>query len=909
LLTFHRRPAKPLRPAGPVQRHRRHRSFSGVSVTAIGSTIGARLAATFLSFVAGVIAARELGEHGRGVLALLIAVPAAFSVLGVVGLDTANLRFAGRSHTAFLRIIRIAVLFSLLAGTAISAAWLAAGARWPAVRLGLSPGLALLCAMLCPITVLLTLLGAAEVGRGRIQVFNLVTAGAVAAYLVAIAVLAASGQLTVIRCFASYAASQIFSVIVLLLAAGRPVHEAGERVPLREYSGYSLRAYLPNIAQYGMLRMDVPVIQILAGTNAVALYAVALPFAEAMLLLPIAVSLVMFPQITSGTLSRRETGEISRAVLAGSAMLAGSVALIIPIAVPLIYGSVFRGSVLVIWCMLPGVVIFGAGRTVQTYLAGTDRLGPVILASGAGIAAGFVSLIALSPRFGAAGAGAADSIGYFAYAAVILRWTRRDGPLAVAGARAVSRCRQAGTAMGAVAASATSVSRLTIFGCAIAATGALAAAVLSTGSISSLLAILAVLVAIIAVASPATGCYLLAVAIPVTQTPRGVAVISVRDLLALIVACLIGQIAAGRAARPRTFTAAVAAACAGYFLLSAILVGGQGATSKDLLNVAELSIPLLCLPLILRAGPVARHAAIVFSFATACLAVVEVGMSRASAAAAGNFSAVTNAAIAAGQTGAVDHNVEGALFVLALCVFLARFPHTRHGLGKLAVTAAIIAMVAGVAYSFSRESYFGALAVFIVFALRRPRHGLIGAAALAGVLLFLAPSTITARISSIWQGSSLDASSAVRLDLWTSALRMFAHQPLLGVGYLHFAGQLPAYFVSTGNDATPALQLSALVYAHSTYLTVLAETGIIGGALLATLILAGWRRIWPAARAGDEAGECALLAFVGLGVCSIFGEPLFAPALLAAFLLIVLAAGPRWAGLGGKAADTAAADA
>ena len=625
MLTFHRRPARALRPAASVQRHRGRLFISGISVATVGSTLGARLAATFLSFVAGIIAARELGEHGRGVLALLIAVPAAFSVLGVVGLDTANLRFAGRSHTAFLRIIRVAVMFSLLAGTAASAAWLLASAWWPAVRLGLSPELALLCALLCPITVLLTLLGAAEVGRGRIQVLNIVTAGAVAAYLVAIAVLAASDQLTVIRCFVSYAASQIVSVIVLLLTTGRRVQEVGEKVPFREYSGYSLRAYLPNIAQYGMLRMDVPVIQVLAGTNAVALYAVALPFAEAMLLLPIAVSLVMFPQVTSGTLSRKATGDISAAVFAGTAVLAGVAALIVPIAVPLIYGSAFRGSVLVIWCMLPGVVIFGAGRTVQTYLAATDRLGPVILAAGAGIVVGLVSLVTLSPRFGAAGAGAADSVGYFAYAAVILRWVRRNGPLAIAAAKAISYCRQAGATTGATMGGATGVSRLTIFGCVAAAAGALVAALLSTASTPTLIDILAILLVLIAVAWPTAGLYMLAIAIPVTQTPRGAAVISVRDLLVLVIACLIGQMAVSSLAKPRTFIAATAAAGVSYFLVSAVLVGGQGATSKDLLNIAELSIPLLCLPLIVRTGTVARRAAIVFSFSTACLAVAEVG--------------------------------------------------------------------------------------------------------------------------------------------------------------------------------------------------------------------------------------------------------------------------------------------
>ena len=403
MLTSHRGPAEAREPTAPKRQRGWRLLIPEISVAAVSSTIGTRLAATFLSFLAGIIAARELGEHGRGILALLIAVPAAISVIGVVGLDTANLRFAGRSHTAFLRIVRLAVLFSLVTGTAISGAWLLAGSRWPAVRLGLSPGLALLSAILCPIAVLVTLLGAAEVGRGRIQVYNLVTAAGMAVYLAAIAALSVAGVLTVVKCFVSYGLSQILGVIAFLVLASQRTQGNGESVPLREYRRYSLRAYLPNIAQYGMLRIDVLVIQVFAGTSAVALYAVALPFAEAMLLLPVAVSLVMFPRVTAGKLSRAATAQISRTILGASAALAGVVALATPVLVPAVYGTPFRGSVVVIWYMLPGVVIFSGGRTLQTYLAGTDQLRPVIIASAAGLSMGLVSLVILTPHLGRKG--------------------------------------------------------------------------------------------------------------------------------------------------------------------------------------------------------------------------------------------------------------------------------------------------------------------------------------------------------------------------------------------------------------------------------------------------------------------------------------------------------------------------
>jgi O-antigen/teichoic acid export membrane protein/O-antigen ligase len=893
-------PEAPLRP--PAGRS----LIPGIGVAAVGGTIGARLVATFLSFVAGIIAARELGAHGRGLLALLIAVPAAISVLGVVGLDTANLRFAGRSHTAFLQIVRRAVVFSMAAGTAISGAWWLASSRWPVVRLGLSPRLALLCALVCPIAVLLTLLGAAEVGRGRTYTYNLVTAITMAVYLGAIAVLAAGGHLTVVRCFVWYEVSQGLGIAAFLVLAGRRVHEDGEKVPLREYRSYCLRAYLPNIAQYGMLRMDVPLVQVLAGTKAVAMYAVALPFAEGMLLVPVAVSLVMFPRVTSGEISRRAALQITRTVLVSVAALAAAVAVSVPAVVPAVYGTAFRGSIAVIWCMLPGVVIFSAGRTVQTYLAATDRLRPVITASVAGVAIGLVSLIVLTPRFGAAGAGAADSAGYLAYAVVLTGCLRRDGLVVGSAAAVTRRCRRGALAIRTAAAG---MSRLTVLAWVVTIAAALAAAGLSTVRTATVLTVIGMVIIVMVIAVPSAGIYLLAIAIPVSQTSRGATFIAVKDLLALVIACLLGRIAAGHVDRPRARIVAAAGALVVYFLLSVTLVGGRDPSTQDLLNVVELAVPLLCLPLIVRADSTSRRALSAFSYSAACLALVEVVTSRASLAASVNLSAVTSTAVAAGRTGALDHNVEGALFVLALCVLLARFPGARRGMAKLAIAVAIAAVLAGVAYSFSRASYFGALAVLFAFAMRRPVRGIIGTAIAAAILLPLAPAAVLARIGTIWNSSGLDVSSAVRLDLWSSAARMFAHSPVLGIGYLNFADQLPAYFSSTGNYATATLQLSALVYVHNTYLTVLAETGIIGGVMVGALIVAGWRKAWPAARSGDEAGLSAVLAFVGLGVCSMFGEPLFAPALLAAFLLVVLAAGRPKGVPGGVAAETGTASA
>jgi O-antigen/teichoic acid export membrane protein/O-antigen ligase len=865
----------------------RARALPGLRLGTVVQTVAARVGASIFSFGASIIAARALGLHGRGELAVLIAVPGVIGIMGLLGLDTANLRFAGQSHSAFRQVVRRALVFALGVGTAMAGLWWLAGLLWPLVRLGLDPRLALLSATLCPASLLLTLLGNAEIGRGRTAVYNVVMAGTMAVYLAGVVILLVAGHLVVVACFAVYGASQVLGIIALLVLATKRVHDDGECVPMRQYGSYALRAYLPNLVQYGMLRMDVPVIQVLAGTTAVALYTVALPFAEALLLLPVAVGLVLFPQVTSGVVNRAATQRIAIAVMITTTALAAAIAVAAPLVVPVLYGSPYRDSVTVVWSMLPGLIIFSAARTTQTYFSGTDNLRPVVMAAVAGVTAGLIALLALVFRFGAVGAGIADSVGYAAFATVILSHLYLSKPLADGTTQSLRK-----SLFRVLHAAKCTVTEHSDVPSAVFAFVVMALAIgcgaLSARSTVRTIEVIDVLVLLLIIAVPDVGFYLLAIAMPVSQTTFGIKLVTAKDILILVIACLVGQIAARRTFPPRAATAALGIALVSYFVGSATLIGGVSASTKGILGTLTLGCVLLSISLIAGPNLITHRATVVFAFSTVCVALAEIPTARSSLAASANISAVNSAATAAGQTGALNHNTEGAFFVLALCVLLAFYPRARAGIAKLAIAAGIAVLLIGIAYSFSRASYFGALAVVAVFAVRRSVRGLIGASVAACCLVPLLPATVLARIGTVWTNSNLDTSGIVRLDLWNSALRMFIHEPVLGVGYLHFSELLPAYYHNTSTYAISATNLSSLTYAHDTLLTVLSQTGLLGAALVGTLIVMGWRRAWSAARIGNWAGESSVLAFIGIGVCSAFGEPLFEPTVLAAFLLVAL---------------------
>ncbi|WP_042386497.1 O-antigen ligase family protein [Streptacidiphilus melanogenes] len=871
----------------------------GLSPGAVGGTVAARLLATAMSFAASVLSARGLGVHDRGVLAVMVSVPAVLSIVAVLGMDNANARFAGTSHTAFRWIVRGSLLFSLAAGSALPGLWLLLGRHWPALLLAVPFRLAVLSAALCPVTLLTTLIGTAEIGRGRVTTYNLTTLVPSACYLAGVAGLQAGGTLTVGNCFLCVLAGQLAGAVVLLFAATARVQPDGESVPLRLFGGFALKAYLPNLVHYGMLRLDVPVIQLLAGAGAVALYAVALPLAEGLALLPTAVALVLFPRVTSGAVDARAAGRIAGTMIVTTAVLALAAAVAVPVLIPALYGPPYAGASWVVWAMLPGMVLFAAGRSLQAYLAASDLLRPVIVATAAGAAAGIALLGMLTPRYGAVGAAAADSAGYLVFALLVLcgvhRSTKASWPLTSQAVPAVRRSAQRCAEHVRHAWSA--LHGQLVLPVALALPSAAAAGLLASTTGPAAAGVGLGLVVLVCLLVPDTGLYTLALAIPLSQSQLGASLVTPKRLLALMLVCVLSRAVSGRGiARPRPGGTLVTAATVGYLLAaSAVTGGGDPGATHNWQYLLLVCAPLLLVPLLAAPGATLDRLLTVFCAGAAALAALEIVQAGAVFARNTDQSPDDVAVLAITQPGTANHNAVGALLVMAAAVLLARTRAARTGLTKLACWGGVLVLTVGIAYSLSRAAYLAGIVVLVIHAGRRPLRALPPVAVGAVCLAPLLPPAVAARFASVLGGSTLDADSAVRLDLWSSALRMFDTHPVFGVGYLNFAGQLPLYYRATGDYNAMFLQFPLLEFAHNTYLTVLSQTGLLGAAGIALLVAFGVRRARSALRAHDlavqTAGEAALLALTGAGVCSAFGEVLLVPPLLACLLLIVRAAG------------------
>ncbi|WP_262283671.1 O-antigen ligase family protein [Micromonospora sp. MA102] len=869
-------------------------------VSATAGTAGTRIGTLLVSLVAGVVAARALGPHDRGLLAVAIASSAVFSTMFALGIDTANLRLAGRSAELHRYAALTSVRYALPLGVAAGTVWGLVGyLGGPTARLGLDPATFRLTLALCPVVLLAALLGAAEIGRGRAATYNLTVIGSLVAYLAALVLLVAVDRANPATVLGAYLLGQVGGLVVLLRQVVGSRHLARPAAETRrEYWSSARRGFAPNVAHFSMVRVQVPLTQVLIGASAVGVYSVALALAETLLIVPIALSLILVPTVANGHADWHQVARLAGRSLVVTVLSAAALAAAGPLLVATLYGDRFAPAVPVLWALLPGVVIFALARVAQSYLTATDRPAGTLVAAVAASVVGCGLMVALVPRFGPVGAGVAASAGFVVYATVIAAVFLRLNP-----ARRAVTATTPGTTLGESRPTGGRTPRrgttpphgswdgwflalvLAVIG------GAVASVAVSLGPglpLSTAQLVGAVVVAVLATLLPSVGLYGLALLGPLSQLPA-LPLPAIPAMLVCGLCCLFGTVLRRRLPVRNRTAAALLVALVSWLLISITMINPDVTLPRAFSVVAVVALPLVVLPLVAPEGGLGGRVMLTFAFATAGVGLVRL----VTVAREGDLA---SAGPLAGDAPTYNHNAWGCLLVIALAVLLARLAGTSRPPLRALTLAAVLLTLVSTGYSYSRSAYLGALAVLVCFALRRPARsvawaGLVAAVTLAlGVTSALLPSTIVDRITGTATGDTLDLSSSIRLDLWTAALRMAADHPVLGVGYLNFNTRLAEYFVPTQTDAHAytGLEWSQLAHPHNQYLMLLTETGLVGTLLVGGLLVLTVRSVWRRYRARVEwTAEAALLALLGVGIASLTGEPLLAPAVLVPFLLLL----------------------
>jgi len=192
-------------------------------------------------------------------------------------------------------------------------------------------------------------------------------------------------------------------------------HLKGSLHQITEIMKYSIPCYLGNLVQFLNYRLDIFIVSFFIGTTGVGLYLLAVTIAQLVWLLSTAFSTALFPSIATSTNNDPENAKrsarITRLVLLTSFISAIGIVCLSPF-IPILFGEKFRGSILPLLWILPGIVMFSIVNILASFFAGIGKPKINFYVSFIGVIFTITLDFLLIPRWGIVGASITSSISY-----------------------------------------------------------------------------------------------------------------------------------------------------------------------------------------------------------------------------------------------------------------------------------------------------------------------------------------------------------------------------------------------------------------------------------------------------------------------------------------------------------------
>ncbi|HZQ57310.1 MAG TPA: O-antigen ligase family protein [Acidimicrobiales bacterium] len=242
----------------------------------------------------------------------------------------------------------------------------------------------------------------------------------------------------------------------------------------------------------------------------------------------------------------------------------------------------------------------------------------------------------------------------------------------------------------------------------------------------------------------------------------------------------------------------------------------------------------------------------------------------------------TNSYRSAGPIG--DPNFYALVLAVVVPLGLYRVRDERTLLLKQLAAGLVVLILAAIALTYSRGGILTAVAAVVICGLfMRPRlKQIVAVLMVAGVVTLALPHAVVSRVATL--NSKGDNSIADRLGSEKVAVEMFLDHPIQGVGANNFTD---AYFPYALRLNVPG----AANKPHNTYLSIAAETGLLGlvtfGGAMSALLVALWRKRAEARAAADRVLE-GIATSVFLSVCTYLIGVFFLPIAYPRYLWVVV---------------------
>jgi O-antigen/teichoic acid export membrane protein len=402
----------------------------GAAAPMVGSFVATGIIQA-MQAVTGVVLARVLGPSDRGELAALILWPTMISVVGSLGIAQSSTYHAARAkHLGEVvgGALMIVFLDSLLL---VAIGW----AILPLVLGGhdshvVHEGQIFLSAFI-PLSLLAQSMMSILNGSHRFVWFQSLRVVMIGTILIGIALLAATGNLTVRSAAGAYVFAYLLAAVIALAVVLRSVHVSRvslTRVKTRALLAFGLKSQLSQSMWSLNERADQLVISIFFSATSLGLYVVAVTLTSLTTLIGFSFAVVALPLIAPVDAKderRRVARLIVSATLVCGFLVSVPIFILEPVLIKFFFGAEFVDAAGVGRVLLVAAIVFGLNRVMEALLQAVGR--PLESSIGEAVALGVtaVGLGVLLPTAGIMGAGITSLIAYSASSAFMVRRASR----------------------------------------------------------------------------------------------------------------------------------------------------------------------------------------------------------------------------------------------------------------------------------------------------------------------------------------------------------------------------------------------------------------------------------------------------------------------------------------------------
>lgn len=396
--------------------------------------LGTRVVWSAMGVVSGIILARWLGPHDRGLLALVLLVPSTVVTLVKLGVSQATIFFINRKEATVDQVASNSLLLALVLGAASGLiVWGLRDSLLHPILAAVPPWALVLALLRVPMLLLDNYLYSILQATGHFGIYNrrLLQSEALRLVLVVGAIMGLGLGLP--AAVAIYTVIGALNIGWLLWSMRRTVRfSATPDLPLlRRMLSFGVRSYVQVVTAHLLLRIDVYMVQAFLGPAATAFYALALHFTELVLEVPQAIGLVLYPKLAALPEAEvhRLTAQTCRRTLMVTVPAAAALALLGPWVIRAWYGEPYAPAGAPLPWAAVGVAMMSIFVIITRNFTSRQKQRVNTAAGLLALVVNVVLNLYLIPAYGIVGASMATAIAYSGACVILVAAFQRESGL------------------------------------------------------------------------------------------------------------------------------------------------------------------------------------------------------------------------------------------------------------------------------------------------------------------------------------------------------------------------------------------------------------------------------------------------------------------------------------------------